>query len=222
MWNDGTYEVFEGASPAGTLTLRQNKRMTEFEYTCDSARDLARLVLLTPGGNFSVGIPVPRDGGMQLKRSFTPGALAGVDLDHITRCVLVPVDADIQALTADIPAADATEAAPDAAPAMEVIPEPKPETPEPTPPEPEQKPDCGNGWCMEPDPACHFTDPVLRECAAGVAGVLVRQEGGDTLLAFPFSPSEPFPLIPAFRFGTAQTIDGGHYMVYRIRSGAPV
>ena len=105
---------------------------------------------------------------------------------------------------------------------MELIPEPKPVAPEPAPPEPEQKPDRPDDWRPEPNPSCRFTDPVLRECASGVTGVLIRREGGDILLAFPFSPSEPFPLIPVFRFGTAQAIDGKNYMVYRLRDGAPV
>ncbi len=77
-------------------------------------------------------------------------------------------------------------------------------------------------WLPEKDPARHFEDPALRATAGETGGVLMRADGEDTLLAFPWAPSKPFPMLPAFRLGTAQDIDGGHYMVFRVRNGRPV
>ena len=67
---------------------------------------------------------------------------------------------------------------------------------------------------------------LVRECAeelgieVSVGDAWVRFEGADTLLAFPWSPSEPFPMIPIFRLGAAASIGGRDFMVFRLRDGA--
>lgn len=119
---------------------------------------------------------------------------------------------------------------PEPEPHPEPEPEPQPE-PEPAPePEPEPAPEPGQEpetpltehWAPEPDPGSRFSDPLLAAAAQGRKGVLSRLEGQDVLIAFPWSPSEPFAMLPAFRLGTAARIGGEPYMVFRLRSGQPM
>lgn len=252
MINDATFGVTCSGEDAGSVTVRKSGLVTVFEYTCPRTLELSRLVLLTPSGAVSVGIPAPRDDGMYLLRALSRAALGGVELDGELRFILTDIDADLSALSSPPEPAAADEEAPasssedsgepeaedfaepeaedfaeqEAEPASPELPASEPRangTPPsiaaaaPPPPEP-----AVDGWYIEPEPQRLFADETLRSAASGVEGVLSRSEGGDTLLAFPFSPSEPFPLIPAFRLGSAETIGGRSYMVFRVRDGQPL
>lgn len=78
------------------------------------------------------------------------------------------------------------------------------------------------GWFLEPDPGRHISDPELRQAADRAGEAWVRFEGADTLLAFPWTPSEPFPMIPIFRLGAASTMAGRGFIVFRLRDGAAI
>lgn len=246
MINDATFGVTCSGEDAGSVTVRKSGLVTVFEYTCPRTLELSRLVLLTPSGAVSVGIPAPRDDGMYLLRALSRAALGGVELDGELRFILTDIDADLSALSSPPEPAAADEEAPasssedsgepeaedsdepEAEPASPELPASEPQavdTPPSiaaaAPPAPPPEP-AVDGWYIETEPQRLFADETLRSAASGVEGVLSRSEGGDTLLAFPFSPSEPFPLIPAFRLGSAETIGGRSYMVFRVRDGQPL
>lgn len=224
------YDVLTpGGEPAGRLDIYASGVRTGFAYISDRPFPLSRLVLLTESGPLSLGIPAPEAGGMSLRKLLSPLALGGADLGGRVLPLLVPADADLSSLSLPAPAPEPEQPSPP--------PEPEPE-PEPSPgrePEPEcpaaparQAPPeaiteaLSEVWAPEPAPARLFADPELAAAAENAGGVLARADGPDTLAAFPFSPSKPFPLLPAFRFGAAQEIGGGTYLVFRLRDGRPI
>lgn len=246
------YDVLTpGGDAAGKLDIRPIGVKTGFEYESGTLFPPSRLVLITPGGPFSLGIPAPRDGQLYLKKLLSPLSLSGVDLTGELSALLVPADTDLSSLSPPAPAekdcdiadagypADVT-AVPDtpeersddspylpAIPAMAADPAAVPPAdgagPDAgTPAGPASVPDIPDSWTPEPDPARYFSDPDLICAARKIEGAMVKSDGPDTLLAFPFSPSMPFPMLPAFRFGAAQELDGGSYIVFRVRDGAPI
>ena len=79
-----------------------------------------------------------------------------------------------------------------------------------------------DGWYLEPDPGRHINSPELREAASRAGEAWVRFEGADTLLAFPWTPSQPFPMIPIFRLGAAGEMAGRGFIIFRLRDGEPI
>ncbi|MGM9521528.1 MAG: hypothetical protein ACI3VB_03525 [Oscillospiraceae bacterium] len=77
------------------------------------------------------------------------------------------------------------------------------------------------GWYFEPEPWRLFSDASLSSLCRGLDGAMVRDNGTSIFLALPYSPNSPFPLIPAFRSGSAATIGGKSFIVYRIEDGRP-
>ena len=229
------YDVLTpGGEPAGRLDIYASGVKTGFAYMSDRPFPLSRLVLLTESGPLSLGIPAPEAGGMSLKKLLSPLALGGADLGGRVLPLLVPADADLSSLSLPDPEPDRPAPAPEAEQERDTEPSPQRERdPEPTlrgqdpesPPAPAREaPPAAltEVWAPEPAPARLFADPELAAAAENVEGVLARADGPDTLAAFPFSPSKPFPLLPAFRFGAAQEIGGGTYLVFRLRDGRPI
>lgn len=219
---------------AGELAVAPAGVKTAFTYKSDDLFPPARLILQFPDGDLSLGIPTPRDGGQALMKKLSPLELGTREPATAARALLVPLGEAVPPLEPPAPAEPEPVPVPEPEPEPEPVPEPEPEPgpqpepePEPEPvPEPEPIPEPAPvpepvpaSWAPEPDPARHFTDPDLVACARQVTGALVKPDGGDILLAFPFSPSMPFPMLPAFRFGAAQDIDGKSYLVFRVREG---
>ncbi len=206
----GEYEVASGGAPVGRLTVRRTGPRTEFDFHSDTLLDVSRLVALGDGTAASIGIPVPKDGGLALTRSFSDAALAAMGLTSIRRAVLIPADADVAAFAREeSPAANAPEPqksnTPDPAAAQspqEIVPE-KPPEPEPANNFPkEANSNTEEKRVSEPAPAQSFPE-ALRV-----------PDGNGTALAFPWSPQEPFPLTPFFREGRPAEIEGRTYIVY--------
>lgn len=74
------------------------------------------------------------------------------------------------------------------------------------------------GWVWEPDPARLLGEPLLREAAAGRGALLRREEGGFSL-AYPFRPSEPFPLVSLFCFARVEELAGVPRLIFPFRPG---
>ena len=79
--------------------------------------------------------------------------------------------------------------------------------------------EASDGWEPAGDPSLLFGDPALAEACRGMTGALYSVRDGLGLLAVPVSPEEPFPLMPAFCFGTPATFRGREYIVFRLRDG---
>jgi len=75
------------------------------------------------------------------------------------------------------------------------------------------------GWIPEARPESLFTDGDIADACRGAEGVLTRAAGGDTLIAVPFSHTEPFSMMPIFCFGRIKRIGERDYAVFRIRNG---
>ena len=84
-----SYDVFtkDGRS-AGTLSVERRGPRTVFEYSSDLDPGVSRLVLLTPAGPFSLGIPTPRAGGLYLSRTMSRLELGGLELTGDIRALL--------------------------------------------------------------------------------------------------------------------------------------
>ena len=237
---------------AGSLEISRTGLMTVFEYSCDFDPGPSRLVLagdkLFPVGvpqPRSGGLSLNRKFSRLGLGDFDPDApfralLVPVDAD--LAALLTPEEPDHSepaAPEADSPADPVPDTIPDTEP------DPGPEAPVEEPqgpcPEPSGEPEspcsdealpdgtAGNEsapesceWAPDTDPASHFEDPILRAAASGIQGVITKPDGEDTLLGFPWAPSRPFPMLPVFRLGTAMEIDGGQYMVFRLKGGRPM
>lgn len=218
-------------TPAGELEITAAGVRTGLEYKCDTLYPPSRLVLRSEAGVLPAGVPLPRDGGMAMSRRLTPLELAGFDLSLPLTVQLVPVGDPLpgpvrpapETPDGEAPAAETPPPSPPPALGSEPVPEPesKPEPePAPTPPPAPEPPP--SGWVPEPEPSRFFSDPDMAASAGEISGALRRSEGADTLLAFPFSPSRPFPMLPAFRFGSAEEIGGEPFLVFRVRDGLPI
>ena len=101
-------------------------------------------------------------------------------------------------------------------PATQKIPEVKP-APEPELPVP--APTAQSQWQPEYEPWNLFDDEELKNACYGLKGALCKQENEAILLAVPISPSEPFPMMPVFCFGSTEEICGRQYVVFIIKNG---
>ena len=74
-------------------------------------------------------------------------------------------------------------------------------------------------WRYIEDPSVLFADKDIAKACNGIKAALTAQENGFTLLAVPISSNEPFPSMPIFCFGNAETIAGRSYIVFNIKNG---
>ena len=232
-----SYEVLtKDGLPAGSLTVAEKGPRTVFTYTSDRDPGVSRLALVSESGVLSLGIPVQQAGGLALSRTMTRLALGDFPLKGAWRAVLIPAGEPLSGLfpavrpspepegeTAAFPEAAPETPADDSAPETSID-DREPELPHaPEPPERGAAgPETIDGWRPEGDPARYFADPVLAASAGRIYGALTKPDGEGTLLAFPWTPSAPFPMIEAFRLGSAVKIGEAEYIVFRIRDGRPV
>lgn len=76
------------------------------------------------------------------------------------------------------------------------------------------------GWTPCEDPASFFRD---RELAAACPSrnICTKTRGDTVFLAFPLVPGQPFPLLPIFRFGHTEIINGKEFVVFSLKNGEP-
>lgn len=70
------------------------------------------------------------------------------------------------------------------------------------------------GWEEVKHPAQLFHTPSLGKALQGCQGVLTKKKGDWRLLALPFSPEKPFPLVSLFCFAHLRKLREGTYIVY--------
>ncbi|MDR0862425.1 MAG: hypothetical protein LBN30_06605 [Oscillospiraceae bacterium] len=73
-------------------------------------------------------------------------------------------------------------------------------------------------WRAEPNARTLFQtgDAVI---SGEPRGALSRMDEDATYLAVPMPNDEPFPMMPVFCFGSAESIDGREYVVFKIKNG---
>lgn len=243
-----SYDVFtKDGKPAGRLTVTRKGPRTVFEFQSDTDPGVSRLVLISGAAPHSLGIPAQRAGGLYLQKTMTKLDLDGMEIGDGLTALLIPADEDFSALTgvkapevvpSSAPETDAAQPAEaeTAIPAMEApVPEEsvanaaQPDLDAPAS-EPEEKPesaargreDAGDVWRSEPEPWKYFTDDALRQSASRCSGALVRDTEDGVILAFPWTPASPFPMLEIFKLCSSINIDGAEYIAYRLKNGEPV
>lgn len=97
--------------------------------------------------------------------------------------------------------------------------EPAAPQPEPAAVSAEMTPSAVSGWMNITNPGSLFYDPSIQEYCQDVSNALISEQEGHVLLAIPVSPTEPFPLMPVFCFGSSGIIGGLDYIIFKIRDG---
>lgn len=69
-------------------------------------------------------------------------------------------------------------------------------------------------WAPVSDGAALFRTPWLRERLQSTEGMLWRREGETLLLAVPYDPRRPLPLMPLFCFARPLRVRGERYLVF--------
>lgn len=78
------------------------------------------------------------------------------------------------------------------------------------------------GWGRLAQPwQCFPQDPVLAQAARQAGPCLrCRKETGDFLLAWPWQPRQPFPLVPLFCLAQVKSLDGRPHVVFSFTAGS--
>lgn len=76
-----------------------------------------------------------------------------------------------------------------------------------------------DGWTAISNPGTLFNDPGIREYCGDISNARVTEQDGCVLLAIPISPTEPFPLMPVFCFGSSGSVNGEACIIFKVRNG---
>jgi len=192
---DGSYAVMLGDSRTGTLDVYSDGGFTVFEFhgeNCGSSP--LRLCCRSGERVVPIGIPVPENGTMHLRKRFTKNGLNTAGLSVIDGCALISLSGPLTAH----PAYTGT----------------------PAPPKNTDAPNsAGDAWQCEYEPWVMFTDEDIKNACRGLNGALRRSRGDIEELAVPVSPYEPFPMMPVFCFGDIAEINGRQYVVFTVKGG---
>ena len=225
MLSEGEYTVTIDGEPAGTVNISRRGLMTHLSFRGALPQKLWRLAALGRGRAVSVGIPAPMGELMALERDFSALELERTGLSAAEAFVLVSANDDLSSLPASAyPSADEKlQIEPPAVTASDMR-----DSLQDEPPEAEEytlstaSTSQDDVWRPLDDPGSMFADRELAESAREAEGVTYRQEGGDLVISFPWSPQAPLPMAEIFRFLRPATISGAPRMLLRLRNGIPV
>ena len=201
---EGTWPVYEDGRQVGTCTVARQGLYLRFDCRCGPADGrILRLVLRSPAGDVSLGIPAPEEGILQLRKGIPAKRMPQGDefrlelLDSRPKPVPVPEP----------------EPAPTPKPIPEPIPEPEPAPmPEPIPePEPAPMPEP----MPEPEPA-PMPEPVpepepmpVPEPAPAGTGDAIPPEG------YVYDPEGPLPGLDRLEALRAVTEEDGTVRIFQ-------
>ena len=189
---EGTWPVYEDGRQVGTCTVARQGLYLRFDCRCGPADGrILRLVLRSPAGDVSLGIPAPEEGILQLRKGIPAKRMPQGDefrlelLDSRPKPVPVPE--------------------PEPAPTPEPIPEPEP-APMPEPiPEPEPAP------MPEPIPepeAAPMPEPAPEPAPVGT-GDAIPPEG------YVYDPEGPLPGLDRLEALRAVTEEDGTVRIFQ-------
>ena len=186
----GSYAVTLGGVCVGTLNVFGDGAFTVFEFHGE-ASGLSPMRLCCRCGDcvVPVGIPVPENGVLRLRKRFTKNTLRTAGLSQIDGCALAPLSdpVSLARIFSDPPARGETMR--------------------------------DGEWECEYEPWGMFDDDDIKNACRGISGALRRRRGDLDCLAVPVSPYEPFPIMPVFCFGEIEEINGRQYVVFNVKSG---
>ena len=189
---EGTWPVYEDGRQVGTCTVARQGLYLRFDCRCGPADGrILRLVLRSPAGDVSLGIPAPEEGILQLRKGIPAKRMPQGDefrlelLDSRPKPVPVPE--------------------PEPAPTPKPIPEPEP-APMPEPiPEPESAP------MPEPIPepeAAPMPEPAPEPAPVGT-GDAIPPEG------YVYDPEGPLPGLDRLEAVRAVTEEDGTVRIFQ-------
>ena len=193
---EGTWPVYEDGRQVGTCTVARQGLYLRFDCRCGPADGrILRLVLRSPAGDVSLGIPAPEEGILQLRKGIPAKRVPQGDefrlelLDSRPKPVPVPE--------------------PEPAPTPKPIPEPIPE-PEPAPmPEPIPEPEPAPMAEPIPEPeAAPMPEPVPGP-APGGTGDAIPPEG------YVYDPEGPLPGLDRLEALRAVTEEDGTVRIFQ-------
>ena len=193
---EGTWPVYEDGRQVGTCTVARQGLYLRFDCRCGPADGrILRLVLRSPAGDVSLGIPAPEEGILQLRKGIPAKRVPQGDefrlelLDSRPKPVPVPE--------------------PEPAPTPKPIPEPIPE-PEPAPmPEPIPEPEPAPMSEPIPEPeAAPMPEPVPGP-APGGTGDAIPPEG------YVYDPEGPLPGLDRLEALRAVTEEDGTVRIFQ-------
>lgn len=208
----GEYSVIYDGCAVGKLMIYQEGLHTIFNCTCTyESAEILRLAVISDQEFIPIGVMLPRDETMTLKKNFSKNTLRSMGITKIQSCHLIRAGASYA--KKDIPAEDQNE--------REILPATAIEQDPRTTVDHLVKKSCPNDnhelWQLRKDPSALFSDPDLAEISMKIAGALTRVGDDLTFLAVPVSQNKPFPMMPIFCFGNLEFIDGESYLIFKIR-----
>ncbi len=91
----GKYEVFYNGSSVGNLSVSESGIKFLFECTCSlPGNTVFRLVCVSFNTPVSIGILIPQDSVLKLKKSFSKNELLSLGLKNITSCFITETSND--------------------------------------------------------------------------------------------------------------------------------
>ena len=213
---EGTWPVYEDGRQVGTCTVARQGLYLRFDCRCGPADGrILRLVLRSPAGDVSLGIPAPEEGILQLRKGIPAKRMPQGDEFRLelldSRPKPVPVPEPEPAPTPEpIPE-------PEPAPMPEPIPEPEPAPmsepipePEPAPmPEPISEPESAPIPEPIPEPeAAPMPEPAPEPAPVGT-GDAIPPEG------YVYDPEGPLPGLDRLEALRAVTEEDGTVRIFQ-------
>ncbi len=248
-YGTGSFPVTADGAVAGRVTITQNGLMLVFDCTCAySTRDILRLAAVCRGKYIPLGVMMPQSGrpeagNLHTKKSFSKNALISAgyedtELFHLIRPDDVYSEPEAAEPEPEVQAGGVLNSEPEE-PACDL---PSQDSgsivyndfPDPTdygyncsndtePVPPEEPADTAyetvDGWTRMPDPGILFADLSIQESCRGVSNALITEGDGYLQLAVPVIPTEPFPLMPVFCFGSSGQAGGQDCIIFKIKNG---
>ncbi|NLA86101.1 MAG: hypothetical protein GX847_02220 [Clostridiales bacterium] len=248
-YGTGSFPVTADGTVVGSVTITQNGLMLVFDCSCAySTRDILRLAAVCRGKYIPLGVMMPQsgrpeEGNLHTKKSFTKNALLSAGYEDTELFYLIRPDDVYSEPEADEPEPEIqVEDAPDVEPeeppcdlpaqdnapiVYNDFPDPADysynysNAAEPAPPEePEDTAyETADGWTRMPNPGILFSDMGIQESCQDVSNALISEGDGYLQLAVPVIPTEPFPLMPVFCFGSSGQAGGQDCIIFKIKNG---
>ena len=216
---DGRFDVTRAGLVFGVAELSENGLMQDISFAGSAPDDknVYRLAAVCAGQYVALGVPVPdKSGTLTLKKSLSRAAVRvlGFVLPSAFELVL-PGEECGDVFDNEVVEFDNEQEIIIVPPMPELNHEPEPET------KAQAVTTTGrDNWRNAPNPSVMFTENGALSAVDDIVGALIREDGEFIHLVIPVSDGEPFPLMSAFCLGEPQTINGGEYLVFKLKNGA--
>lgn len=216
----GKYPVMYMDVQAGDLEVSVKGLMTVFTCICSLvSSDVLRLYCVCNGKTVPIGVMLPCSKNLTLSKTFSKNALSQLGITDI-EYVFISKDGSRNSSSGSQNQTNQTKNA-NTATQNHGGSTHNQSSASNNPEKPRQA--TGNlgpsRWTPEPEPWRLFSQEDISRSCRSIKGAYVRFQGDTSYLAVPISPSEPFPPMPIFCFGSLEKINGGDYIVFTMKDG---